>query len=259
MITKKSASCIFESFRKLSQSFEVDTSPWGTLSDQEMQDIFNAVTEQVCKDCSRCSYCWENVFEDSCESAYEILKLCGERVDMKKKDLPERFRQRCVRSDNFLAEARRMMGLAQTNLSWQNRLAESRLALAGSLVRWRMLLGIFRSRSVMNRSGREPLKKQVVHRMTGQRINVRGIAASNRQNGRKCVYIEAKTPKNIQKTAQEAADIIGRVYGRRYLPRAGTPPVIGQRWEMLSFEEDVRYRTIVGMQEWSGWGNCFRG
>ena len=50
---------------------------------------------------------------------------------MKKKDLPERFRQRCVRSDNFLAEARRMMGLAQTNLSWQNRLAESRLALAG--------------------------------------------------------------------------------------------------------------------------------
>ena len=98
-----------------------------------MQDIFNAVTEQVCKDCSRCSYCWENVFEDSCESAYEILKLCSERVNMKKKDLPERFRQRCVRSDNFLAEARRMMGLAQTNLSWQNRLAESRLALAGQV------------------------------------------------------------------------------------------------------------------------------
>ena len=87
MITKNQLHAFSESFRKLSQSFEVDTSPRGTLSDQEMQDIFNAVTEQVCKDCSRCSYCWENVFEDSCESAYEILKLCGERVDMKKKDL----------------------------------------------------------------------------------------------------------------------------------------------------------------------------
>ena len=120
---QKSAACFSESFRKLSQSFEVDVSPRGALNDQEMQDIFNAVTEQVCKDCSRCSYCWENVFEDSCESAYEILKLCSERVNMKKKDLPERFRQRCVRSDNFLAEARRMMGLAQTNLpgrtAWQ--------------------------------------------------------------------------------------------------------------------------------------------
>ena len=131
MITKNQLHAFSESFRKLSQSFEVDVSPRGALNDQEMQDIFNAVTEQVCKDCSRCSYCWENVFEDSCESAYEILKLCSERVNMKKKDLPERFRQRCVRSDNFLAEARRMMGLAQTNLSWQNRLAESRLALAG--------------------------------------------------------------------------------------------------------------------------------
>ena len=96
MITKNQLHAFSESFRKLSQSFEVDTSPRGTLSDQEMQDIFNAVTEQVCKDCSRCSYCWENVFEDSCESAYEILKLCGERVDMKKKDLPERFRQRPI-------------------------------------------------------------------------------------------------------------------------------------------------------------------
>ena len=52
--------------------------------------------------------------------------------------------------------------------------------------------------------------------------------------------------KNIEKTAQEAADIIGRVYGRRYLPRPGTASVIGHRWEMLSFEEDVRYRTIIG-------------
>lgn len=246
MITKNQLHAFSESFRKLSQSFEVDTSPRGTLSDQEMQDIFNAVTEQVCKDCSRCSYCWENVFEDSCESAYEILKLCGERVDMKKKDLPERFRQRCVRSDNFLAEARRMMGLAQTNLSWQNRLAESRLALAGQFGEVADVIGDF-SKQISDEPVRQGApEKQVVHRMTGQRINVRRIAASNRQNGRKCVYIEAKTPKNIQKTAQEAADIIGRVYGRRYLPRAGTPPVIGQRWEMLSFEEDVRYRTIVG-------------
>ena len=116
MITKNQLHAFSESFRKLSQSFEVDVSPRGALNDQEMQDIFNAVTEQVCKDCSRCSYCWENVFEDSCESAYEILKLCSERVNMKKKDLPERFRQRCVRSDNFLAEARRMMAGADESV-----------------------------------------------------------------------------------------------------------------------------------------------
>lgn len=89
-------------------------------------------------------------------------------------------------------------------------------------------------------------EKQAVHRLAAQKINVRRIAASDRSNGRKCVYIEAKTPKNIEKTAQEAADIIGRVYGRRYLPRPGTASVIGHRWKMLSFEEDVRYRTIIG-------------
>lgn len=246
MITKNQLHAFSESFRKLSQSFEVDTKPRGRLNDQEMQDIFNAVTEQVCKDCSRCSYCWENVFEDSCESAYEILKLCGERVDMKKKDLPERFRQRCVRSDNFLAEARRMMGLAQTNLSWQNRLAESRLALAGQFGEVADVIGDF-SKQISDEPVRKGApEKQVIQRLSGQKINVRRIAASDRRNGRKCVYIEAKTPKTIQKTAQEAAEAIGRVYGRRYLPRPGTPPVISHKWEMLSFEEDVHYRTIVG-------------
>ena len=246
MITKNQLHAFSESFRKLSQSFEVDVSPRGALNDQEMQDIFNAVTEQVCKDCSRCSYCWENVFEDSCESAYEILKLCSERVNMKKKDLPERFRQRCVRSDNFLAEARRMMGLAQTNLSWQNRLAESRLALAGQFGEVADVIGDF-SKQISDEPVRKGApEKQAVHRLAAQKINVRRIAASDRSNGRKCVYIEAKTPKNIEKTAQEAADIIGRVYGRRYLPRPGTASVIGHRWEMLSFEEDVRYRTIIG-------------
>ena len=139
-----------------------------------------------------------------------------------------------------------MMGLAQTNLSWQNRLAESRLALAGQFGEVADVIGDF-SKQISDEPVRQGApEKQVVHRMTGQRINVRRIAASNRQNGRKCVYIEAKTPKNIEKTAQEAADIIGRVYGRRYLPRPGTASVIGHRWKMLSFEEDVRYRTIIG-------------
>lgn len=246
MITKNQLHAFSESFRKLSQSFEVDVSPRGSLNEQEMQDIFNAVTEQVCKDCSRCSYCWENVFEDSCESAYEILKLCGERMDMKKKDLPESFRQRCVRSDNFLAEARRMMGLAQTNLSWQNRLAESRLALAGQFGEVAEVIGDFSKQMSDEPVRKGAPEKQVMHRLAAQKINVRRIAASDSKNGRKCVYIEAKTPKNIQKTAQEAAEIVGRVYGRRYLPRPGTPPVIGHRWEMLSFEEDVHFRTIVG-------------
>ena len=246
MITKNQLHAFSESFRKLSQSFEVDVSPRGSLNEQEMQDVFNAVTEQVCKDCSRCSYCWENIFEDSCESAYEILKLCGERMDMKKKDLPESFRQRCVRSDNFLAEARRMMGLAQTNLSWQNRLAESRLALAGQFGEVAEVIGDFSKQMSDEPVRKGAPEKQVMHRLAAQKINVRRIAASDSKNGRKCVYIEAKTPKNIQKTAQEAAEIVGRVYGRRYLPRPGTPPVIGHRWEMLSFEEDVHFRTIVG-------------
>lgn len=177
MITKNQLHAFSESFRKLSQSFEVDVSPRGALNDQEMQDIFNAVTEQVCKDCSRCSYCWENVFEDSCESAYEILKLCSERVNMKKKDLPERFRQRCVRSDNFLAEARRMMGLAQTNLSWQNRLAESRLALAGQFGEVADVIGIFQNRSVMNPSEKGHRKNR---RCTGWRLRKSMCAESQR-------------------------------------------------------------------------------
>lgn len=75
MITRNQLHAFSESFRKLSESFEVDTSQRDSLNQQEMQDIFNAVTEQVCKDCSRCAYCWENVFEDSCETAYEILNL----------------------------------------------------------------------------------------------------------------------------------------------------------------------------------------
>lgn len=246
MITKNQLHAFSESFRKLSESFELDADKRDSLNQQEMQDIFNAVTEQVCKDCSRCSYCWENVFEDSCEAAYEILDLCAEKSEMQKKDLPERFRQRCVRSENFLAEARRMIGLAQTNLSWQNRLAESRLALAGQFGEVADVIGNF-SRQI----GDEPVKqgapeRQILRKMSGQKIHVRRIAASDKPNGRQCVYIEARTGKNDERPVQQAADIIGRVYGRRYLPLPQTPAVIEHRWQLLAFEEDVRYRAIIG-------------
>lgn len=246
MITKNQLHAFSESFKKLSESFELDAKPRTTLNQQEMQDIFNAVTEQVCKDCSRCEYCWENVSEDSCATAYEILSLCAEKMEMKKKDLPERFRQRCVRSDNFLAEARRMIGLAQTNLSWQNRLAESRLAVAGQFGEVADVIGNF-SRQI----GDEPIKqgapeKQVLRRLASQKIHVRRVAASDKPNGRQCVYIEARSQKNDERPVQQAADIIGRVYGRRYMPMPQTPSVIDRRWQMLAFEEDVHYRTIIG-------------
>lgn len=246
MITRNQLHAFSESFKKLSESFEMDASPRTTLNQQEMQEIFNAVTEQVCKDCSRCEYCWENVSEDSCATAYEILSLCAEKMEMKKKDLPERFRQRCVRSDNFLAETRRMIGLAQTNLSWQNRLAESRLAVAGQFGEVADVIGNF-SRQI----GDEPVKqgapeKQVLRRLANQKIHVRRVAASDKPNGRQCVYIEARSQKNDEKPAQQAADIISRVYGRRYMPMPQTPVVINRRWQMFSFEEDVHYRTIIG-------------
>ncbi len=246
MITKNQLHAFSESFKKLSESFEMDVKPRTALNQQEMQAIFNAVTEQVCKDCSRCEYCWENVSEDSCATAYEILSLCAEKMEMKKKDLPERFRQRCVRSDNFLAEARRMIGLAQTNLSWQNRLAESRLAVAGQFGEVADVIGNF-----SNQIGDEPVKqgapeKQVLKRLAGQKIHVRRVAAADKPNGRQCVYIEARTQKNDEKPTRQAADIIGRVYGRRYMPMPQTPAVINRRWQMLSFEEDVHYRTIIG-------------
>lgn len=246
MIAKSQLHAFSESFRKLSESFEIDARPRNNLNQQELQDIFNAVTEEVCKDCSRCSYCWENIFEDSCAAAYEILNRCADRTEMQKKDLPERFRQRCVRSDNFLAEARRMTGLAKTNLSWQNRLAESQLALAGQFGEVAEVIGNF-SRQM----GDEPVKqgtpeKQILRKLEGQKIHVRRIAASDKPNGRQCVYIEARSQKGDERPVQQAADLIGRIYGRRYLPMPQMPAVIGHRWQMLAFEEDVHYRTIIG-------------
>ena len=139
-----------------------------------------------------------------------------------------------------------MISLAQTNLSWQNRLAESRLALAGQFGEVADVIGNF-SRQI----GDEPVRqgapeKQILRRMSAQKIHVRRIAASDRPNGRQCVYIEARTGKNDEKPVQQAADIIGRVYGRRYLPAAQTPAVMNHRWQLFAFEEDVHYRTIVG-------------
>ena len=102
-------------------------------------------------------------------------------------------------------------------------------------------------------------EKQAVHRLAAQKINVRRIAASDRSNGRKCVYIEAKTPKNIEKTAQEAADIIGRSMGGGICRDRERHRLSGIDGKCCLLRKMSAIGPLSVMPGWSGWGKLFPG
>ncbi|HHX63061.1 MAG TPA: stage II sporulation protein E [Epulopiscium sp.] len=115
-----------EAFKKLSNTFGAMSVKKTSLTQKDISRLFEDVTDKVCTGCGLADYCWNKDFYNTYQSAYGILAAAEQKDKITPADVPEEFKKKCIRLENFVHTLDQTFELYKQNLMWQNRIVESR-------------------------------------------------------------------------------------------------------------------------------------
>lgn len=248
-----------ESFHNLSNTFANIAERKMELTKYDKNNIFNEVSEHLCKDCSNCENCWQNHFYETYQGAYHILDVVEKNGTIALSEVPSEFAHRCIFLEKFLAETKRIFEVAKLNLSWYNRMAESREAIAGQLSEVANIIDDFSLDLYKTAKTPEPVKNELIYHLKANHIVVDRIAIFEKRNNKQEIFMTARTERGRCITTKEAAGVISEAFGKRMRPADSCKNVITRDYETFVFVEDANYTVYTGMSKMTKEGGRISG
>jgi stage II sporulation protein E len=248
-----------ESFYNLSNTFSTISDKKTSLSKKDKSQVFDELSEHLCKDCTNCNNCWNSNFYETYQGAYQIMETVEKNGTITLSEVPKEFAGRCICLDRYLSEAKRILEIAKLNLSWYNRMAESREAIAGQLSEVANIIDDFSLDLYKTVETSEATKRQIIYELKSKHILVNRLAIFEKRNDKQEIYMTACTERGRCITTKEAAMIISQVFGKRMRPAEGCKNVLSKDLDTFIFVEDAKYTVFTGMSRMTKEGGRISG
>ena len=236
-----------ESFKTLSRTFYGISETKSNLSKEDVDYIFDGLSDKLCKHCQNCNACWKNNFYDTYKAAFTILSAAEKNGEVKKEDVPAYFARSCVRLNDFLYETNRGLEMAKLNLSWHNRLAQSREAIAGQLGEVATIIEDFSIDLYEGIGTEQGIEEKVIYYMKQHYVDVKSLTILERKNKRQEYYLMARVKSGHCITMREVAGYLSYVLGRKIRPMEGSKNVVSKEYGTIVFVDDTNFKTLTGV------------
>lgn len=236
-----------ESFMKLSKTLDIIAEKQTKLKQKEVNQIFEEVSEKLCKNCNQCSDCWERNFHQTYEAACLMFDVAEKKGRVHKEDLPTGFLDECISIDEFIVETNRGFEIAKLNYIWRNRISESREVIAEQL---KEVSSVFQdiTGSIYDSAEVSHLEEErVVRSLKSQHIITKDITILMREDKRKEIYLNAACRGVRCVTAKEAAAAISEALETRIKVSEASKSVITKEYDDFIFVEDTKFKVLTGI------------
>jgi len=234
-------------FKRLAKSFSDFTEKERQISGDEIQEIFDDLSGKVCRQCVNCHYCWETNYEETYENIKNILAAASEQGVVEEENISEKFLNRCLRLDEYIEKINERMAVARMNLSWRNKMAESREAMAGQMMEIAEALKEFTME--LNQTTEVPVetKKKVLFSLRSLGIRVKNLSFKTDRKGNLEICFVAKAKGNACITKKDVCVALEHALDQRMCPGRYMRNVIPKEYEAVSFVRDMNYKTLTGL------------
>ena len=236
-----------DSFLKLSKTLETITERQAKIKQKEIDLIFEDISEKLCRNCTNCSFCWEENFKEAYVATCNLFEVAEKKGYIEKDDLPVYFIDNCISIDEYILETNRGFEISKLNNIWSNRLSESREIIAGQLKDVSQAIhsltgDIYGAARVMRSE-----ENKVVRKLKLNHINVKHITIMEHSDKRKELLINASVGKNRCITTKEAANWISEALGVKYVVSGASKSVFSKEYVDYIFVEDTKFKVLTGV------------
>ncbi|MFP4698329.1 MAG: stage II sporulation protein E [Eubacteriales bacterium] len=247
------------SFHKLSKTFTSIADKRIGLNQKEVNQIFDEVAEKVCKSCSMCALCWEKEFYDTYKASFSILSAAEKKGHIQNSDVPKEFVNKCIRIDDFVMTTNRLFELFKNNLSWHNKIVESRELVSEQLTGMANIIDKFTDELYANINTEKQIETEIENELKNLKIIYKDVMVVEKQNKRKEVLITIKAPEQHSICSKDIVPVINKILHKKMKLEEGSKLIIEQEYCTIKFIEERVFRSMQGIARTTKYGENVSG
>lgn len=236
-----------DSLQHLSKTFLNMEAYKGTLSREEIEEMFEKVTGNVCAGCERRGECLGEKRSVTYQMMYEIMCAAEEYGAELNMELKRRLKRQCLFAPRFLRESLEEFENAKQILMWNHRLVQAREGYARQLMSFAKMIqyttreldaGIFQD---------DHLEKRIKAALKKENVKMLSVVFYMTQQGKYEVHLTVKAMKGRVVLAKDVAFLVGKCIGRTMIPRQGERLVVGEEYGTIACMEGAKFQTLQGV------------
>lgn len=236
-----------DAFSNLSKTLYQMSETRSDLCQDDINLIFDSLADRLCSRCVHCNRCFHHNTYDKNRTSFSVLNAVKQRGMVLAGDLPQDFQDSCLKFNTFLEETNKEISIANLNLNWNNRMAESREAIARQLGEVSTIMKDFAEDLLDMEEGNEEEERLLEKELTMYQLDIRKIAIMEKRNKQKEVFLDMRTKRGGCITTREVASIVGNVLGIRMRPSFETKNIVSKEYDRVILTEDTNYKVLTGI------------
>lgn len=236
-----------DSLKQLSHTFLGLEEQKKSLSNEEIEAMFDRVKEKVCVNCEKCAWCWGENFVHTYQMGYEILSAVDNYGNELNTETKRKLQQRCIMAPRFLREMLEAFHDARQNMMWINRIAQSR---EGCAVQMDTFADMIRSTVKELEDSMftdERLEKKISTHLKQKGIRVLYTNFFMNPEGKYEVHVTARALQNECVTTKELVNGISEIMGRRFVLDGAHGQILGKDYTTVVCIEGPAFYTLQGV------------
>lgn len=234
-----------DAFKRLSKSFSEGDFHQNEVTPEEIEEIYEELSEKICSGCANCNFCWDKHLQETRDNIHAIIRRAGEDESAAAQISPE-FGRRCIRLDAYAEYAAERMAVAKMNLGWRNRMAENREIIARQMMEVSNALRSFTLEIGEPGEISTEERRTIVGELKKEGVRLHQISVKRRR-GRLEVAFTGSCRGHRCLTKTDLAKALSRAAGVKMCPGRECRNVLSEEEVLMFFREDTRYKALTGI------------
>lgn len=234
------------SLRQLSKTFLKLEEKRQAFSDEEIEDMFLKVRENVCMKCERTDWCWGENFVHTYQMGYEVLSAVDHYGNELNTETKRKVMQKCMMSSEFLEEMLKGFHTARQNIIWTNRVARSREGCAVQMDTFADMIQLTAKAMENSIFTDDRMEKRIISRLKKKGIRVLCTCFFVNSEGKYEIHVTARAIREPKLSVREFAKAVSEATGRTLTAQSDSGQIIGKNYTTVICREGTKYYTLQG-------------
>ena len=235
------------SFRKLADSFYGLPYRKDYLSSRQVDSIIQETCENVCSHCYQREICWGSQSQEMYRGTERVIRSMEEGNPQDIQEKKSDWMSVCSRFVQYYDALKEGVHRERQSLIWDNRMIESRLAVAQQLQEMSRIMDTV-AEDLYDISLAEPSLMLDLQKLLRKRhIVVKQVWVMDKVEGRRQIFLTMRARSGQCISVNEVAQLLSQEFGTPMAAARGGRRIVNGEFHTVHFVEDVSYQILYGV------------
>ena len=235
------------SFRKLADSFYGLPYRKDYLSNGQVDGIIRETCDEICSHCYQREICWGTQSQEMYRGSERMIRSMEEGNQEKIQETKSDWMSVCSRFSQYYETLGNSYMRERQKLIWDNRMIESRLAVAQQLTEISRIMDHMAEELYDIMPADPRFQEELRKAFRRKHVLIKNVWVMDKIEGRRQIFLSLRARSGQCVSMTEIAQILSRICGSPMTPEQGSRSIVNGDFHTVHFVEDVSYQMLYGV------------